>query len=171
MEIAQDQSEVSQDQSEESSINLTGHYKYYDPSTKKYHIVEAHETFTGYPTVIFLVFEGDVPSFAGAYENKDAFAEKVNGEMLANENYKYTWIINGVKGSSAGIYGESGNSLDVEVEREEQKNQIGIGVNTVCVEVVDKKERFIGKDCWTINVIEKESEYLLSPIFPDGDDK
>jgi len=169
--LATDQATINVE--DEGGINLIGYYSYYDSNTKKRHIVEAHTTHTGYPPVHFFVIEGAVPTFTGEYENKDAFAEKVKGVKMANEKYKYIWKINGVKDSSAGKYREWGNELSLEVESEPRLDRgvIGIGVTTVCVEVIDEKGRFIGKDCWTVHVKEaEESKYLISPLIPDGDE-
>lgn len=147
---------VAQDQNTTSGkINLIASYTYYDFKEQKKYTVEAHEVYPGLD-VTFIVN---------------------NGEERANENFTYTWFVNGVEDNSSGKYSEWGNNFYLRVEQEARDwsdeikgGVIGVGVTTVCVEVFDQNGRFIGKDCWTVNVKKSELEYFDDPRIPDGDE-
>ncbi|WP_294957496.1 hypothetical protein [Sulfurovum sp.] len=66
-----------------------------------------------------------------------------------NPNYSYIWKVNGVKES-----GRFKNKFYLRVASEPQPKIgiIGIGVNTITVEVQDKNGNSIGKDSWVIRV-------------------
>ncbi|WP_296385462.1 zinc ribbon domain-containing protein [Winogradskyella sp.] len=138
-----------------NSITLVAYYERFNFKTEVMYKVEAHEITPGYD-VFYIVKEG---------------------ENMANNKYKYKWIVNGVKDNSAGNSSKWGNNFALKVEHEARDwsaeikgGVIGIGSTTVCVEVFDKNDRFIGKDCWTVNVKEPVGEYLNSPVIPDGDE-
>lgn len=136
-------------------IKLIAYYVFFDFKTQKQYKVEAHEVYPG-SDVTFVVNDGN---------------------EIASENYTYNWLINGIKDNSAGKYSEWSNNFYLRVENkardwsdEIKGGVIGVGITTVCVEVNDSKGHFIGRDCWTVKVKEPESEYLVDPRIPEGDE-